>query len=53
MAALPATVGAVLRELTATTGIDVAEILSGERSDDENRRRQLTANQTAGGGEVR
>lgn len=30
MAALPATVGAVLRELTATTGIDVAGILSGE-----------------------
>ncbi|MEN0063156.1 MAG: SPFH domain-containing protein [Myxococcota bacterium] len=34
MAALPATVGAVLRELTATTGIDVAGILSGERGGD-------------------
>ncbi|MEM6926163.1 MAG: hypothetical protein AAF602_04505, partial [Myxococcota bacterium] len=35
MAALPATVGAVLRELTATTGIDVAGILSGRADDDE------------------
>jgi len=35
MAALPATVGAVLRELTATTGIDVAGILAGTASSDD------------------
>ena len=53
MAALPATVGAVLRELTATTGIDVAGILSGagrhdeddDADDDADRRRQLAQKQ--------
>ncbi len=59
MAALPATVGAVLRELTATTGIDVAGILAGSRddddeddSDDEKRRRRDMAARQAQAREV-
>lgn len=60
MAALPATVGAVLRELTETTGIDVTGILAGSArsSDDDDtdegpRRRQLAARQALTTKEVR
>ncbi|MBX2801673.1 MAG: flotillin family protein [Myxococcales bacterium] len=55
MAALPATVGAVLRQLTETTGIDVTGILAGSQRDDSDATvppPQLTARQDVPNKEV-